>query len=325
MVMCAYNIWMTARGAKPVDGSTEVFVEKVNPSIGLKRGIWNAPVLTCLGVVIFTCMWAATSGIVSALSLIAVVATLAGGMLHKELKDQTWSDWHQALLGASLPFSTLVLIAAVIGGVVQILPTVLVNRAQNLEGAIQIPYTPLELAGRDIYVREGCYNCHSQQIRTLVGDVLRYGPPSRLGESIYDHPYQWGSKRTGPDLAREGGYRTDDWHYRHMLDPRSTSGEDSRMPRYPWLYTNLTDVNALPRKIEVQRMLGVPMKAQTKEEIIADVKAQANSIVENLKKAQIEAEPDKEIIAVIAYLQKLGKSEEPKAADAAPAAAATTH
>jgi cytochrome c oxidase cbb3-type subunit I/II len=316
MIMCAYNVWRTARGAQPVDGTTEVFVEKVVPPMGLKRGFWNAPVLTCLGIIVFTCVWAATSGIVAGLSLVAVIATIALGLLHKELNEQSWSDWHQALLGASLPFSTLVLVAAVTGGVVQILPTVIVNRAQNLEGAIQIPYTPLELAGRDVYVREGCYNCHSQQVRTLVGDVLRYGPPSRLGESIYDHPYQWGSKRTGPDLAREGGLRPNDWHYRHLLDPRSTSGEDSRMPRYPWLFSNLTDVNALPRKIEVQRMLGVPMKEMNKVQVQADVLAQATGITDNLKQAGITSAPDREIIAVIAYLQKLGRSETPPAPQA---------
>jgi cytochrome c oxidase cbb3-type subunit I/II len=316
MILCAYNVWKTARGAQPVDGTSEVFVEKVIRPMGMKRGFWNAPVLTCLGIIVFACSWAATSGIVAGLSLVAIAATIALGLLHKELNEQSWSDWHQALLGSSLPFSTLVLVAAVTGGVVQILPTVIVNRAHNLEGAIQIPYTPLELAGRDVYVREGCYNCHSQQIRTLVGDVLRYGPPSRLGESIYDHPYQWGSKRTGPDLAREGGFRPDDWHYRHMLDPRSTSGEDSRMPRYPWLFSNLTDVNALPRKIEVQRMLGVPMKEMNKEEVRTDVLAQATVITENLKKAGINSEPDREIIAVVAYLQKLGRSEEPGATKA---------
>jgi len=194
---------------------------------------------------------------------------------------------------------------------VQILPTVIVNRADNLEGVRQIPYTPLELAGRDIYVREGCYNCHSQQIRTLVGDVLRYGDPSRIGESIYDHPYQWGSKRSGPDLAREGdgpNKKTNDWHYRHMLNPRDLS-DGSVMPNYPWLETNVTDLKALPRKIEVQKMLGVPMKGGTPAEISADAMAQAEGIVADLKNARIDAKPDREIIALIAYLQKLGKSE----------------
>ena len=311
MVMCAYNIWMTARGTKPADATAEVFVEKVEAKIGLGRGIFNAPVLTCLGIVVFSTTWAALPGIWTGLSILGLIATVALGLMHKEFNNQSWSDWHQALLGASLPFSTLVLVAAVIGGVVQILPTVIVNRADNLEGVRQIPYTGLELAGRDIYVREGCYNCHSQQIRTLVGDVLRYGDPSRIGDSIYDHPYQWGSKRSGPDLAREGdgpNKKTNDWHYRHMLNPRDLS-DGSIMPNYPWLETNLTDLNALPRKIEVQKMLGVPMKGGTPDEIKAAALAQAGEIVADLKNARIDVKPDRELVALIAYLQKLGKSE----------------
>jgi cytochrome c oxidase cbb3-type subunit I/II len=160
-------------------------------------------------------------------------------------------------------------------------------------------------------VREGCYNCHSQQIRTLVGDVLRYGEPSKMGESIYDHPYQWGSKRTGPDLAREGhgpNKKSNDWHYSPLLNPRALS-LDSVMPNYPWLETNLTDLAALPRKIEVQRMLGVPMKEQTPAEVKADALAQAQTIVDDLKTKSIQVPPDREIIAMIAYLQKLGASE----------------
>ena len=311
MVMCAYNIWMTARGAKPVDGTAEIVVLKKEPRMGLARGLWNAPVLTFLGVILFTCLWAALPGVWGGLSLLGIVISIAAGLMHKEFNQHSWGDWHEQLLHAGLPFSVLVLVAAVIGGVVQILPTVIINRAQNLEGVVQTPYTPLELAGRDIYVREGCYNCHSQQIRTLVGDVLRYGPPSRIGESIYDHPYQWGSKRSGPDLAREGdgpNTKSNDWHYRHMLNPRDLS-DGSVMPNYPWLATSLTDLDALPRKIEVQQKLGVPMKGGTREEIKAGALAQAQTIVDDLKRLGIETAPDREIIAMIAYLQKLGKSE----------------
>jgi cytochrome c oxidase cbb3-type subunit I/II len=154
----------------------------------------------------------------------------------------------------------------VAGGLIQIIPTVLIHKAANVEDRIQIPYTPLELAGRDIYVREGCYNCHSQMIRTLVPDVMRYGDYSRLGESIYDHPYQWGSKRTGPDLARVGGKYPDVWHLRHMEDPRSIS-VGSNMPSYPWMLKNNTDIAALPSKIRVQRTLGVPYGPLTAQQI----------------------------------------------------------
>ncbi|MEQ1850391.1 MAG: cytochrome-c oxidase, cbb3-type subunit I [Chthoniobacteraceae bacterium] len=312
MVICAYNIWMTARGAEPVDGKQDVFVEK-SPGMPLVRSIWNAPVLVCLGGLIFSIGWVTLPGIWGGLCIVGICATVAGGLMHKEFNGHSWNDWYEQLLGAALPFSILTLLAAVIGGIVQILPTVIINRADNLEGVRQIPYTGLELAGRDIYVREGCYNCHSQQIRTLVGDVLRYGPPSRIGESIYDHPYQWGSRRSGPDLAREGdvtspSYKTSDWHYNHMLDPRQVSA-GSLMPNYPWLFKNLTDIAALPRKIEVQQMLGVPMKGGTPEEIKKAALAQAEQITAELKTKGIESIPDREIIALIAYLQKIGQSE----------------
>jgi cytochrome c oxidase cbb3-type subunit I/II len=137
-----------------------------------------------------------------------------------------------------LPFTMLTFIAVAAGGLIQIIPTVIVQKAANVEDRIQVPYTPLELAGRDLYVREGCYLCHSQMIRTLVPDVLRYGDYSRLGESIYDHPFQWGSKRTGPDLARVGGKYPNNWHFIHMRDPRSISA-GSNMPAFPWLHYSL--------------------------------------------------------------------------------------
>jgi cytochrome c oxidase cbb3-type subunit I/II len=202
----------------------------------------------------------------------------------------------------------LTFIAVAVGGLIQIVPTVVVQKAKNVEDRLQIVYTPLELAGRDIYVREGCYLCHSQMIRTLVPDVLRYGDYSRLGESIYDHPYQWGSKRTGPDLARVGGKYPNVWHLRHMEDPRSIS-VGSIMPSYPWLLQNNTDVGALPSKIKVQRMLGVPYASMNAQQIFDQVDAQAKTIADDLRTAGAYVAPEKEIVALIAYLQHLGKYE----------------
>jgi cytochrome c oxidase cbb3-type subunit I/II len=177
-----------------------------------------------------------------------------------------------------------------------------------VEDRKQIPYTPLELAGRDIYVREGCYTCHSQMIRTLVPDVLRYGDYSRLGESIYDHPYQWGSKRTGPDLARVGGKYPNVWHLRHMEDPRSVS-VGSNMPNYASMLTTDTDLAVLPSKLKVQRTLGIPYPNWTPEQIASRVKEQSTAIANDLRAAGAYVAPEKEIVALIAYLQQLGRSE----------------
>ncbi|HSI65218.1 MAG TPA: cytochrome-c oxidase, cbb3-type subunit II [Candidatus Saccharimonadia bacterium] len=219
-----------------------------------------------------------------------------------------WSSWYERLLENYIPFTVLTLIAVAVGGIVQIVPTVTVNRARNVEDRIQVPYTPLELAGRDIYVSEGCYNCHSQMIRTLVPDVLRYGPASRLGESIYDFPYQWGSKRTGPDLARLGKKYPDIWHFNHMLDPRSVN-QNSNMPNYPWLFETKLDIKALPEKIKVMTQLGVPYPAWTKDEIEQGALADARRIRNDLVKAGAFPVPeDAKIIALVAYLQKLGES-----------------
>lgn len=192
---------------------------------------------------------------------------------------------------------------------IEIIPTVIVNKAANVEEMKQIPYTPLELAGRDIYVREGCYLCHSQMIRTLVGDVLRYGDYSRLGESIYDHPYQWGSKRIGPDLARVGVKYPNIWHFKHMENPRAVS-VGSVMPNYPWLYTQTMDVEALTSKLAVQRELGVPYPPMDSKTIRKSAYAQGKTICDDLKQAGVQnVRPDDEIVALIAYLQHLGKSQ----------------
>ena len=195
----------------------------------------------------------------------------------------------------------------VAGGLIQIIPTMIVQQAQNVEDRIQVPYTPLELAGRDLYVREGCYLCHSQMIRTLVPDILRYGDYSRLGESIYDHPFQWGSKRNGPDLARVGGKYPNIWHLRHLENPRAIS-PGSNMPTYPWLLANDLDVSVLPSKIKVQRMLGVPYGPLSAQQIFDQVDDQAKGIAKDLRAAGAYIAPEKEVVALIAYLQTLGKS-----------------
>jgi cytochrome c oxidase cbb3-type subunit I/II len=304
----AWNIWMTARGAQPVHGSIEVFVEEKPKPMSAVRGLLNPPVIYATLILLFTLGWGALPTVGSGIALWALVITIGAMIAHKEFTGATWTQWYERLLENALPFSLLTAVSVFIGGIVQIVPTVIVNTAENIEGVRQIPYTPLELAGRDIYVREGCYNCHSQQIRTLVGDVLRYGEHSKLGESIYDHPYQWGSKRTGPDLAREGGRYPHSWHFFHMLNPRQIS-PGSTMPNYPWLFTAKTDIAALPKKIAVQKMLGIPFPQTTKAEIEQACATQGEAIAKELRTAGAETHADREIIALIAYLQKLGKSE----------------
>ncbi len=308
-LILGYNVWRTIKGAQTVDGTAEVFVDDTpSPRVGVAGTFINPPVVFSVLGTLFACVWMFGGDFMQLLGLFGTIVCVILAWLHFQSRIQGWAAWYERLLVNAAPFTVLTFIAVAAGGMIQIIPTVVVNRAQNVEDRIQIPYTPLELAGRDIYVAEGCYNCHSQMIRTLVPDVMRYGDYSRLGESIYDYPFQWGSRRIGPDLARVGGKYSDSWHYTHMLNPREIE-PGSNMPNYPWLFEKDTDVAALPSKLAVMRTLGVPYPQQTPEEIQAEVNAQAAEIVARLREADILVEPSREIVALIAYLQKLGKSE----------------
>ncbi|MFI5357733.1 MAG: cytochrome-c oxidase, cbb3-type subunit II, partial [Opitutales bacterium] len=307
-IVLIYNFWRTVRGAQPVNGTIEVYVEAPAPSerLGLGGTFASAPVLLSIFLVGFSTLWMIGSDLVSMAGLVGALVTVVAGYALLHSRGKRWQDWYEKLLLNALPFTLLTFVAVVAGGLIQIIPTVLMNKAASVEDRLQIPYTPLELAGRDLYVSNGCYLCHSQMIRTLVPDVLRYGDYSRLGESIYDHPFQWGSKRNGPDLARVGGKYPNVWHLRHMEDPRSISS-GSNMPSFKWLLSNTLDTSTLPRKIAVQRTLGVPYPAWTPAQIAAQVDSQAKAIAADLRASGAYVAPDKEIIALIAYLQKLGK------------------
>lgn len=196
-------------------------------------------------------------------------------------------------------------IAILIGGLVEIIPMYLVKSNVPTIASVK-PYTPLEVLGRDLYIREGCVGCHSQMIRPFRSETERYGEYSKAGEFVFDHPFLWGSKRTGPDLHRIGGKYPDAWHYNHMEDPRTTS-PGSVMPRYPWLLSQKMDLNSLPARIGALRKVGVPYPAGLEATAQTDAQAQAAVIVANLKTGAVnDARPDSEIIAMIAYLQRLG-------------------
>ncbi len=312
-LLLAYNLWQTLRGAQPVNGTVEVFddADSQDPAesrLGLLTTFLNPPVLFSILGSGFACAWMFGGNVLSIAGLVGTMLCAILAYTHYESRGKAWAGWYDRLLINTAPFTILTFIAVAAGGLIQIVPLVISHRAANVEDRRQIPYSPLELAGRDIFVREGCYNCHSQMIRTLVPDVLRYGDYSRLGESIYDHPFQWGSRRTGPDLARVGSKYPNVWHLRHMEDPRSIS-VGSNMPPYAWLLSSDTNVAALPSKLSVQRILGVPYPNWTPEQITSRVNEQAKAISADLRAAGAYVAPEKEIVALIAYLQHLGKSE----------------
>jgi cytochrome c oxidase cbb3-type subunit I/II len=213
---------------------------------------------------------------------------------------------HRWLEAKPITLTVLALVAVLIGGLIEIVPMFLIKN--NVPSITSVkPYTPLEMMGRDIYIREGCVGCHSQMIRPFRSETERYGDYSKAGEFVYDHPFLWGSKRTGPDLHREGGKYPDAWHYNHMDDPRSTS-PGSIMPRYSWLLTQKIETNAVAPRIAALRKVGVPYPAGYENgDAQKDLAKQADAIVLGLKVGSVESKPDREIIALIAYLQRLGK------------------
>jgi cytochrome c oxidase cbb3-type subunit I/II len=238
---------------------------------------------------------------------------ISGGRLAGE-------GWHAVLERKPIKLTIYALIAISIGGIVQIVPTIMVKSNIPTISSVK-PYSPLELEGRDIYIREGCNNCHSQMIRPFRSEVERYGEYSKAGEYVYDHPFLWGSKRTGPDLHRIGGKYSDNWHLNHFYDPQSTSS-GSIMPRYPWLIDNELDKSDTESKMRTMVKLGVPYS----EEDITN--AQQNMLDQGTKIEQnLYSDPDfatsyeesknnagdgfiemrnREVVAMIAYLQRLG-------------------
>ncbi|MBI3123997.1 MAG: cytochrome-c oxidase, cbb3-type subunit I [Ignavibacteriales bacterium] len=212
--------------------------------------------------------------------------------------------FHRWLEKRPVKFALLALVVILIGGAVQIIPMLAIDSNIPTIASIK-PYTPLELQGRDIYIREGCVSCHSQLVRPFRSETERYGEYTKAGEGVYEHPFLWGSKRTGPDLQREGGKYGNLWHFLHLEDPRSMS-PGSIMPRYPWLYTQTLDVSTTKTKINAMRSLGVPYAEGYEEIAEQDLLKQADAITKDLLNNGAPAESDKEIIALISYLQRLG-------------------
>jgi cytochrome c oxidase cbb3-type subunit I/II len=223
--------------------------------------------------------------------------------VHHASSGEHWHRWIEIRPMQMLLWSTIMISA---GGIVQIIPMVFVDSQVPKISTVK-PYTPLELAGRDIYIREGCVGCHSQMIRPFRSETERYGEYSKSGEYIYDRPFLWGSKRTGPDLWREGGKYPDSWHFNHMIEPTSMS-PGSIMPAYPHIADNQLDLTGLPGKIEALRTLGTPYPRDFEKYAIQNAQEQAQKVAKNLSEQGVKDSnlENREIVALIAYLQRLG-------------------
>ncbi len=347
-LLLAYNIFMTCRKGTAVDATVEVTVRERDEIDRVTLGtiVKQDPFAAVLGLLIALMFCVTNPSNIFSLAGIIFFSVLAFVRFKKNVKK--WNDWHETITANYLPFTIVTFFAAAIGGAVQIIPNALTAKAEVIDDRLQVVYTPLELEGRDIYVAEGCHNCHSQMIRMLETDYVRYGDYSRLGESIYNYPFQWGSKRTGPDLAREGGdisqgsevmrqgLRDNFWHFRHFMNPRDIDAR-SNMPSYSSLASSKTNFSGLPEKIRVQSLIGVPFPVMTPHEIEGHAQGQALEISKSIvaqnpfiswvtpdmSRQKIEAElAQKEIIALIAYMQKIGVYEVPVDEDGKPKAAA---
>ena len=224
------------------------------------------------------------------------------------IPDNPNESFHRKLERKPVPLLIWATIAILVGGAVEFIPMTFMESSIPKIESVK-PYTALELQGRDLYIREGCISCHSQQVRPFRSETVRYGEYSKAGEYIYDRPFLWGSKRTGPDLHRVGGRYSDDWHYNHMLNPQETEPE-SIMPAYPWLFTNDLDNSTLPAKIRVLQRLNTPYPEGYDQQALADLEVQAlkvaKSIAAKVKGVNVDDLKTKEIIALTAYLQRLG-------------------
>ena len=324
--LMAWNLWRTARSGEATDGEAMVLdtPAPLRDEVTWARVLFGAPVvLTAVVVGIF--MSIAVMSDVASVTFAGVGAFVAlSGVIALRLSHEDGRPtWHRLGEGRAVIFTVLTALAVFAGGVAELIPSLVINRAEARLVRTR-PYTPLELEGRDVYVREGCYNCHSQMIRPMRAETIRYGEPSRLEESLFDHPFQWGSKRTGPDLAREGGRYPNLWHLRHLADPRSTS-PGSNMPAYTHLASARVDLSRTAAKIDAMRAVGVPYREVEQRAAQAIATAEGQAIADDLRANGATVAPDAEVVALIAYLQRLGRPQGNPDTAAAVAAATPAH
>jgi cytochrome c oxidase cbb3-type subunit I/II len=315
--MMAWNLWKTARAGVAVNGETTVVVGSAEDEAaagevpsripGWARVAFGRPPVLAAAILVPTLMlgWAKPFRAVVLMGAIMLLGELAWWMARRD-KALGRPSWFALVERKPFAFTVFTLIAILIGGIAELLPTIAIKQAVPEHGEAQKPYSPLELEGRDLYVREGCYVCHSQMIRPFATETQRYGEMSRAEEFIYDRPFQWGSKRTGPDLHRVGGKYPDIWHYQHLLDPRSTS-PGSNMPSFAWLEKGKIKTGETPKKLALMQKLGVPYTNKDVDGAEARLKAQAETITTSLATQGVKVEWDSELVALISYLQRLGR------------------
>ena len=324
MIMMAYNLARTMAGAKLVVNEVWVVAPVRKPELPWAEIVFATPVLVTAGL-----LAAVGGGLVANtftspfFMLVAFTIGITGAIAVQAARRAGAPAWHRILEGRALIFTVFATIAVLIGGVAELVPALIVKPAEAASKTDVRPYRALEIEGRDVYIREGCYTCHSQMIRPMRFETLRYGEASTLAESAFDHPFQWGSKRTGPDLAREGGKYPNLWHYRHMVDPRAiTTG--SIMPPFAHLIDERVDLTLTHEKVHALRTVGVPYTNFDIDTAQTDASEQGQTIAKDLATEGVTVGPDTRMVALIAYLQRLGKMTELKKPGGAVAVAPAT-
>jgi len=331
ILLMAWNLVQTARSGAPVDGEIEVPVvtEPRSREVPWPKLLFGQPVMASIIVMALLFGMTLFDGLMSTvLAIVALMWGVAAIAIMMRDRGKEREPWHSVLEGRAGVFTVLVTIAILVGGVAEIIPMV-ISVPETMRTTKNVPYTPLELEGRDVFISEGCYTCHSQMIRPFTWESARYGEVSKIEDSIFDHPFQWGSRRIGPDLARVGGKYADVWHYKHMINPREIS-VGSNMPPYPHLATSTIDFAGTPAKMRALRTVGVPYAAEQIQTSEQSARAAATAIATGLANdanVKVCEEPtegcelvvNSRLVALIAYLQRLGKVPEPESLAAADA------
>jgi cytochrome c oxidase cbb3-type subunit I/II len=306
-IVMIWNLIKTAQSGSLADEEVSVVdVVEAQTKLSWKRFAFGQPVVLVVVLLGLFSLVAFVEPIANIALLALIVFVGVVGSLFVMMRTPGEPAWHGLLEGRAIWFSTFTVVAVLIGGVAEIVPTVIAGSAA-VATAKNVPYSALELEGRDVYLKEGCYNCHSQMIRPFVWESARYGEISLADDSVFDHPFQWGSKRTGPDLARVGGKYNHQWHYRHMTDPREIS-PGSNMPPYAHLAHTQIDFASSGDKLRAMRAVGVPYEPAQIQLAAKSAREQAEGIVKELASTgERDVVVDSELVALISYLQRLGK------------------
>ena len=310
MIMMGWNLAMTMRGRKVVETRVTVVVPPKTAEVPWGEIVFSKPVVVTVVVLGLAAVGMMVNAFASPVFTLAAFAVgVTGAVAIQAAKRNGAPAWHRILEGRALLFTVFATIAVLAGGIAELVPALIVKPAEAVSKHEVNPYRPLELEGRDVYLSEGCYTCHSQMIRPLRFETLRYGDPSTMAESALDHPFQWGSKRTGPDLAREGGKYPNLWHYRHLVDPRAIT-PGSNMPPYAHFADKKVDLSRTGEKMSALQSIGVPYKDADIRSAQDDAKMQGTIVAADLANEGVKVDPDTQMVAVIAYLQRLGKKPE---------------